>query len=173
MRIFLGKWLVCGEILAWFNPWRRDFKIWIDVRNTLSLSHTRARSQPPRAFVDLAGHQRAGMGPMNRSADASPVGGGAEGVVLQRKPAEPPEQRHETAASPSPATQTSAAVVHTRSVPERPLTAVSTSAVEWGDLVTTLRTLHLGRQQAQACTAPRRRSRPKVCTHHTQILEAI
>lgn len=109
-------------------------------------------------FVGLVDYRHTRMGPLNGSTDAV-TEGRAEGVVVAQQKQPPPGQRHmedqrETAG---------AAIVHMRSAPQRPPTAPP-SAVEWKDLVTTLRTLHLGRQQAQACGAAPRRPRPKVCT---------
>eukprot|EP00752_Nemacystus_decipiens_P002957 g2748.t1 len=97
------------------------------------------------------------MGPLNRSIDTATVVGQAEGVVVQQQ-----QERDTASASPPSAAAAAPAVdlVLTRSAPQHPPTAPP-SAVEWKDLVATLRNLQLGRQQARARGTAPRRPRPK------------
>eukprot|EP00903_Cladosiphon_okamuranus_P007649 g7417.t1 len=102
------------------------------------------------------------MGPLGRNMNAA-TDGRAEGVVVQQQHAG--QRHHHGAEQETPRRGAAGAggpVVHSRrSPPDRPPAAVPPSSTELGDLVTTLRTLHLERQQVQAYGAATRRPRPK------------
>lgn len=136
-----------------FNPRRRDLITHTSLRTNDGTPHfTLARfflTRQPSVLWTLSTTNTPRMGPLNSGADAATVGP-AGSVVVERKRTCSGKRNEEREAAPPPL------------APRQPSTVPS--AVEWGDLVTTLTTLHLGQQPARACGRALRRRRPKVCT---------